>query len=1048
MNYIDSLINLHDKNKRTVVYLSTTFGFLIWIIDAILDYSFFYKNEGSFLKILILDPPSHEIYIRSVIVCTFILFGILISSFIVKFEERKEKQHNEQSALLKITQSLIGTMNYEEVLQIISDGMSELLGIETAALYIISEKEKLFLGATTPPLDQNMPESLRSANLDDHPHIKKAVTTRVPQVIQDTNTETLTSAEKEVVEMRKLQSLLFLPFINNKQVLGVLIFGTGSVAKTFSQHDIDLGQTVANQLSFGILNAKLHYEIDLKNKELIDKIKEKSNIEIALRNSESHLSNALRIAKLGQWEIDIQSEQFKFSDEFYELMRTNAEEAGGYFMDSKKYAEKFVHPDDVHLVGEEIKRAIESEEKDFSAEAEHRIKYADGNTGYVLVRYKVIKDDEGRTIKAFGVNQDITERKLQDVKFKESEKKFRSLFNNLNAALALHEMVWDDYGNPIDFIFLDVNPMYENLTKLKKDNILGKKGKDIITGLEQKWIDIYGEVVKTGKSRSIIDHSEYLDKFWEVLVFSPGENQFAVILNDITERKKTEDALKENERRYSEAETVADMGYYVYDIRSGFFTSSPGLDRIWGMDDDFVRSVENWAALIYPDDLQMMVDHLQNHVLANHNRFDKRYRIIDQTTKEIKWVHGLGNLNYDEENNPIEMFGTVQDITKLIQIEQKLIDNEEKLNTLFEAMTEMVVLHEVVLDDKGEPVDYKIIDCNKTFTEVTGLKKEATIGKLATELYQSSKAPYLEEYSKVALTGQDYQFTTYYQPMDKHFMISAVSPKKGQFATITTDITSIKQIEEVIKSKNKELENYLYVASHDLRSPLVNIQGFSKRLEEMISKIKKVMDDQVSDKVIKEQLEKMFNTDIPRTLDFIYNGVIKMDSLINGLLRISRTGRVAMTITKINMNDLVKSVVDSQNYQIEDAQAEIVLGDLPECYGDRDLINQLFSNIIGNSIKYRDKKRKLELTISGSLRYKHVLYLVRDNGMGIAKRHIDRIWDVFFQIHPQTNSSGEGIGLSIVKRIIDKHKGKISVESEEGKGTTFFIELQNTEFSE
>lgn len=389
------------------------------------------------------------------------------------------------------------------------------------------------------------------------------------------------------------------------------------------------------------------------------------------------------------------------------------------------------------------------------------------------------------------------------------------------------------------------------------------------------------------------------------------------------------------------------------------------------------------------------------------------------------------------------------DITNRRETEKEIKESQEKLNALFSSMTEMVVLHELVFDEKGLPFNYKIIDCNKAFTEVTGIKKEFAVGKLATEVYSIDTAPYLDLFSQVAITGKPYEYTTYYQPMDKHFSISVVSPKKNQFATVTTDITAIKQIEEVISTKNKELENYLYIASHDLRSPLVNIQGFSQRLKKKTDSLKELLSGLQLDDKSKSEINLITDDSIPKTLEFINTNVLKMDTLLNGLLQISRTGRVMMVIENIDMNRLMESIIKAKKFQIDELNASIIIQDkLPSCYGDYNLLNQLFSNIIGNALKYRDIKRNPLIEISGEINFKKVIYKIKDNGIGISKRHIEKIWDVFYRVDPKTQEPGEGLGLSIVKRITDKHKGKIWVESEIGIGTIFFVELQRNNFIE
>jgi len=152
--------------------------------------------------------------------------------------------------------------------------------------------------------------------------------------------------------------------------------------------------------------------------------------------------------------------------------------------------------------------------------------------------------------------------------------------------------------------------------------------------------------------------------------------------------------------------------------------------------------------------------------------------------------------------------------------------------------------------------------------------------------------------------------------MDKHFMISVVSPQKGQFASVTTDITAIKQIQDMVAAKNKELENYLYAASHDLRSPLVNIQGFSQRLQKQTEAIKKTLSEYPLETDIRQTLAKITDESIPKSLSFILTSVSKMDTLINGLLKISRTGRIKMTIRKLDLNTLLQTVIHALHVRL------------------------------------------------------------------------------------------------------------------------------------
>lgn len=183
-----------------------------------------------------------------------------------------KKDYKRQDLLLHISQSLIQTLDYEEVLQIISDGMSDLLEIETAAIYLIEDEDTLFLGATTPELPAEVPEYVRIARIQEHPHIDLTIKTRSPQVVADTRSADLSPQEKAVTQLRNIKSLLILPFVKQDSVIGALFLGTTKKQRYFAQPEIDFGQTVANQLSIGIQNAKLHRDLLLKNKSLENEI--------------------------------------------------------------------------------------------------------------------------------------------------------------------------------------------------------------------------------------------------------------------------------------------------------------------------------------------------------------------------------------------------------------------------------------------------------------------------------------------------------------------------------------------------------------------------------------------------------------------------------------------------------------------------------------------------------------------------------------------------------------------------------------------------------
>jgi PAS domain S-box-containing protein len=267
------------------------------------------------------------------------------------------------------------------------------------------------------------------------------------------------------------------------------------------------------------------------------------------------------------------------------------------------------------------------------------------------------------------------------------------------------------------------------------------------------------------------------------------------------------------------------------------------------------------------------------------------------------------------------------------------------------------------------------------------------------------------------------------------------------------DITDRKNAEDekelllrVLEVKNKELESIVYAASHDLRSPLVNIRGFGGELKLACKSLEETVASE-GNADLKAKLAPM-QSDIAESLYFIDASAAKMQALIDGLLEISRIGTTSMMVQPLEMNRILKHIVSSMNYQIQQAGAAVTVEPLPSCRADARMINQVFSNLLDNALKYRDPERPAEIAISGTQDGEVCVYRVKDNGIGIAPEHQKKIFEVFYRLNPGSNGSGEGLGLSIVMRILDRLGGTIQLESQAGKGSTFIVTVPAAEVPE
>lgn len=404
--------------------------------------------------------------------------------------------------------------------------------------------------------------------------------------------------------------------------------------------------------------------------------------------------------------------------------------------------------------------------------------------------------------------------------------------------------------------------------------------------------------------------------------------------------------------------------------------------------------------------------------------------------QRFRWVSISSFPRKDDSGNLIQVLVTLRDITQQWDAQEAERKSSQTLRALFDAMEEMVVLHEVVLDDENKPINYRITDCNDAYTKITGIPKEAAVGKLATQVYQVPTPPYLEEFCQVGITGTSFYFETYFPPMEKYFSISVVSPSHLTFATVSNDITQLKKAQQQLAEKNLELEQIVYVASHDLRSPLVNVDGYARELGFSLEDLRKELGPEIAGKgVISTTL-----TDFDESVHHIRSSAQQMDKLLKGLLHLSRAGRVAIQLTHIETQVLVKHVLETHQYPIDQNNIGVTIGNLPSCKGDYMQLSQIFSNLIGNAIKYLDPKKPGKISITGFEELDKACYIVADNGMGIDAKYHHKIFELFHRLDP-SNTEGDGIGLTIVKQSIQRMKGTITVKSELGVGSEFIITL-------
>ncbi len=272
-------------------------------------------------------------------------------------------------------------------------------------------------------------------------------------------------------------------------------------------------------------------------------------------------------------------------------------------------------------------------------------------------------------------------------------------------------------------------------------------------------------------------------------------------------------------------------------------------------------------------------------------------------------------------------------------------------------------------------------------------------------------------------------------------------------AYVASDITErkkaeerLKQFSEELKDVNEEMKNFAYIVSHDLRAPLVSIKGFSSELEYTVRDIRSLIEKylQVMDAEDRRKLEVFLNEDLGQALKFIGFSVTRMDSLINAVLSLSRIGRREIKLERIDMNAVTRNILNSLAHQIEERQVQIKVANLPEITADTLTAEQIIGNILDNALKYLDPLRRGELNIFSEERDGETVFHIRDNGRGIEKEDIPKVFEIFRRLGAQ-DVPGEGMGLAYVKTLVRRHGGRIWCESELGKGSVFSFTIPHAE---
>jgi PAS domain S-box-containing protein len=631
----------------------------------------------------------------------------------------------------------------------------------------------------------------------------------------------------------------------------------------------------------------------------------------------------------------------------------------------------------------------------------------------------LFRPGEKKPYQVYTIFEDITSRREVEEALIEKERKLKVLYETLPLGVSIV-----DENREV----LDVNPALETILKLSKEDLLRgehEKRRYVKTdGKEMSAEEFPSSIVLQGRDEIVKEEigvvTEDGETIWTNVVARslPFPDWKALVLtSDITQRKNSEDALKESERNYRELVHNSLVGIFKSSLEGDILFANEALARIFGYG-GVEELRENNIKNLYKnrEDRDLLLLKLQE----DGNLADYELEMVGKDGQGITLLVSA-NLKKDV------ISGMFMDITRGKLAEKRLRESEERYRSLFNQMTEGFAVHEIICDPDGEPVDYRFLDINPAFEKLTGLSRDKVVGKLKSEVVPKDNVDWTKIYGKVALTGRPIHLDDYSDTLKRHYDIYAYSPKPNHFAVIFSDITKRKVAEESLQvtlkrleKSNYDLEQFAYVASHDLQEPLRMITSFLQLLQ--------------------RRYGESLDADANEFIGFAVDGAARMQKLINDLLTFSRLNTKPVELREINTEEVLEQVIFESKIFIENNSAVITHDPLPAIYADFSQMTQLFQNLIVNAIKYRGSERP-KIHISAKRGGEGWLFSVQDNGMGIEENQKIRIFKIFQRLHGRDEYEGTGIGLAIAKRIVERHGGTIWVESDPGKGSIFYFNI-------
>jgi len=563
-----------------------------------------------------------------------------------------------------------------------------------------------------------------------------------------------------------------------------------------------------------------------------------------------------------------------------------------------------------------------------------------------------------------------------------------------------------------------------------KDEVLGKNAAVLFTSKEVEKFSDVGPIIDEAPGET----EEFTAQRKDGSIF-PVEVSFSDVTDhegnvvgrmasfvDASERERAKQALRESEERYRRiTETVTD---YIYTVR---IQDGRPVETIHGhacvavtghTAEDFRADPWLWIQMVHEKD-RGAVEEQAAQVLTGIKAKPLEHRII-RKDGAVRWVRNTPVLSFDIQGGLLSYDGLIQDITDRKLAEEALRESEAKYGTLAENS-----LTGIYIDQ-----DNTIVFANNQFAEIYRYSREEAVGIDSWRLVHPDDRELTNAIRAKRLSGKDAPSEYEARGVTKYGETIWVKRRnrlieyRGRPAILGNiiDVTEQKRMEEELRKTNTELKAFVDIVSHDLKVPIIAIQGFSARLL--------------------KSCQGRLGERGERYVEQIKTTTHRMEALVSDLLELSKIGRIVPTFEDISSLEIVRNVASDLEDRLQEKGIGLILADdLPRIWCDRERIYQVFENLLVNAIKFMGDNDSPIIEVGYQGKGAFDQFYVRDNGIGIDPKHHRRIFEMFHRLKQLDDEGGTGLGLAIVERIVKNHGGKVWVESEKGQGATFHFTL-------